>query len=280
MTAILTSISDGIGTVALNRPDAMNTFNTELASGLSDALLAMEADTSVRVVVVTGTGKNFSTGIDLKEYLAKERHEIRDFLALMDRHNHVLAAMTKPVIASVQGYALANGTGLALACDFIVASDDAVFGTTAVNVGLICLEPGYQLARWIGEKRALQYVLTGDLIPAHKGKELGFVYEVTSREHLEDTVGKACETSCFQERSFSENGEEGLCFHVLPSGGSVLSKWAESSSLLSPHPRTEGKVCGSIPRQALAPSFEDADRHGEPGKKAGCNPLARSACIP
>ncbi|NCC58272.1 MAG: enoyl-CoA hydratase/isomerase family protein, partial [Synergistales bacterium] len=69
MTAILTSISDGIGTVALNRPDAMNTFNTELASGLSDALLAMEADTSVRVVVVTGTGKNFSTGIDLKEYL-------------------------------------------------------------------------------------------------------------------------------------------------------------------------------------------------------------------
>ncbi len=79
----------------------------------------------------------------------------------MNIHNHTLAAMTKPVIASVQGYALANGTGLALACDFVVASEDAVFGTTAVNVGLICLEPGHQLARWIGEKRALQYVLTG-----------------------------------------------------------------------------------------------------------------------
>ena len=169
MTAILTSVSDGIGTVTLNRPDAMNTFNVELASGLSDALRTMEADTSVRVVIISGAGKNFSTGIDLKEYLSKERHEIRDFLALMDRHNHALAAMTKPVIASVQGYALANGTGLALACDFIVASDDAVFGTTAVNVGLICLEPGYHRARWIGEKRALQYVLTRDLIPAHKG---------------------------------------------------------------------------------------------------------------
>jgi enoyl-CoA hydratase/carnithine racemase len=86
----------------------------------------------------------------------------------------------------VQGYALANGTGLALACDFVVASEDAVFGTTAVNVGLICLEPGYQLGRWIGEKRALQYVLTGDLIPASKGKELGFVYAVTEKEKLEE----------------------------------------------------------------------------------------------
>jgi len=235
MTAILTSVSDGIGTVTLNRPDAMNTFNVELASGLSDALLAMEADTSVRVVVVTGTGKNFSTGIDLKEYLAKERHEIRDFLALMDRHNHVLAAMTKPVIASVQGYALANGTGLALACDFIVASDDAVFGTTAVNVGLICLEPGYQLARWIGEKRALQYVLTGDLIPAHKGKELGFIYDVTSREHLEDTVGKLAKRLASKSALSLKTGKRGFtsmsCLPVdraVEVGGELFSALAAS----------------------------------------------------
>ncbi|HCL78703.1 MAG TPA: enoyl-CoA hydratase [Synergistaceae bacterium] len=186
MSAVLGSVADGIGVVTLNRPEAMNTFSPALAGELDETLRSMERDESVQVVVLRGAGKNFSTGIDLKEYLSKERHEIRDFLATMDLHNHRLAAMTKPVIASVQGYALANGTGLALACDFIVASEDAVFSTTAVNVGLICLEPGYQLARWIGEKRALQYVLTGDMIPAAKGLELGFVYAIHPREGLEE----------------------------------------------------------------------------------------------
>lgn len=185
MTAVLSSVTEGICTIVLNRPEAMNTFNVELAVGLDEALYAAEADEHVRVIIISGAGKHFSTGIDLRELLSKERHEIPGFLKSMDLHNHRLASLTKPVIASVQGYALANGTGLALACDFIVASDDAVFGTTAVNVGLICIEPGYQLARWIGEKRALQYVLSGDLIPAAKACELGFVHTIAERKDLE-----------------------------------------------------------------------------------------------
>lgn len=188
MSAVISEVHEPLGTITLNRPEAMNTFNVELASELNDALKAMEVDDRVRAVILKGAGKNFSTGIDLKEYLTKERHEIRPFLTLMDLHNHTMASMSKPVIASVQGYALANGTGLALACDFIVASEDAVFGTTAVNVGLICLEPGYQLARWIGEKQALQYVLSGDLIPAARGKELGFVYTIAEKEKLEEAT--------------------------------------------------------------------------------------------
>jgi enoyl-CoA hydratase/carnithine racemase len=188
MTSVLSSTAEGICRIALNRPEAMNTFNTELATGLDEALRAAEAAGGVKVIVLSGTGKHFSTGIDLRELLSKERHEIQDFLSLMDLHNHTLASLTKPVIASVQGYALANGTGLALACDFIVASEEAVFGTTAVNVGLICIEPGYQLARWIGEKRALQYVLSGELIPAAKGKELGFVHTVAEKDRLEETT--------------------------------------------------------------------------------------------
>lgn len=186
MTAVRSSVNEAICRIELNRPEAMNTFNAELAVELDEALLAAGEDDNVRVIVLSGAGKHFSTGIDLRELLSKERHEISGFLKLMDLHNHRLASLTKPVIASVQGYALANGTGLALACDFIIASDDAVFGTTAVNVGLICIEPGYQLARWIGEKRALQYVLSGDLIPAAKGAELGFVHTVTEKEKLEE----------------------------------------------------------------------------------------------
>lgn len=210
MPAILSRVTNGIGNIVLNRPDTMNTFNTELAVELNDAFLAMESDETVRVVVLSGAGKHFSTGIDLKEYLTKERHEIRDFLSFMDLHNHTLAAMTKPVVASVQGYALANGTGLALACDFVVASEDAVFGTTAVNVGLICLEPGLQLARWIGEKRALQYVLTGDLIPAAKGKELGFVYAVTAKEKLEETTMNLAEKLVLKSSLSLRTGKRGF----------------------------------------------------------------------
>ena len=186
MPAVISEVHEFLGTITLNRPEGMNTFNEELAGELNDALKDMEGNGKVRAVILKGAGKHFSTGIDLKAYLAKERHEIRSFLTLMDLHNHTIASMTKPVIASVQGYALANGTGLAMACDFIVASEDAFFGTTAVNVGLICLEPGYQLARWIGEKQALQYVLSGDLIPAARGKELGFVYEIAEKEKLEE----------------------------------------------------------------------------------------------
>ncbi len=187
-TCVLCRVEEGIGFVTLHRPEAMNTFNTALALELDEALGAMEADSGVFVVVIEGAGKHFSTGIDLKEILGKERHEMRPFLALMDRHNYRLASMTKPVIASIRGYTLANGAGLALACDFIVAADDAVLGTTAVNVGLICLEPGYQLARWIGPKRALQYVLSGDFIPAAAAERLGIAYRVVPVESLEEAT--------------------------------------------------------------------------------------------
>ena len=183
--AVLAKIEDGIGTVTLNRPDAMNTFNRQLAAELSSALETMERDHGVKAVVLNAAGKHFSTGIDLKEVMTCERHEIRDFVRLMDLPNHRVAAMTKPIVASVQGYTLANGAGLALACDFIVASENAVFGTTAINVGLICLEPGLQLARWIGYKRALEYVLSGDFIPAEEALRLGIAWKVVKIEDLE-----------------------------------------------------------------------------------------------
>jgi enoyl-CoA hydratase/carnithine racemase len=183
---ILTRIEEGIGRITLNRPEAMNTFNRSLAKDLSGALEMMESAPQVRVIVLDAAGKHFSTGIDLKEVMACERHEIRDFIRQMDLHNHRLEAMTKPVIASIQGYTLANGAGLALACDFIVAAENAVLGTTAINVGLICLEPGLQLSRWIGHKRALQYVLSGDFIPAEEAQRIGITWKVVPVENLEE----------------------------------------------------------------------------------------------
>jgi enoyl-CoA hydratase/carnithine racemase len=106
----------------------------------------------------------------------------------MDEHNHTLAQMKKPVIASVKGYALANGAGLSFACDLTVAAEDAKFGTTAINVGLICLGPAAPLARNVGLKKALEMVLTGDIISAAEAQRLGLVNKVVPSDKLEEAT--------------------------------------------------------------------------------------------
>ena len=176
---------DQIGFITLNRPQAMNTFNVPFARELNDALMEMEQDPEVRVVVIDANGKNFSTGISLDEFKGKTNKEYREFIHLMDEHNHTIARMKKPVIASVKGYALANGAGLSFACDLTVAAEDAKFGTTAINVGLICLGPAAPLVRNVGRKKALEMVLTGDIIPAAEAQRLGLVNKVVPPDQLE-----------------------------------------------------------------------------------------------
>jgi enoyl-CoA hydratase/carnithine racemase len=182
---VLVEKRDQIGFITLNRPQAMNTFNVPFARELNDALMAMEQDPEVRVVVIDANGKNFSTGISLDEFKGKTNKEYREFIHLMDEHNHTIAKMKKPVIASVKGYALANGAGLSFACDLTVAAEDAKFGTTAINVGLICLGPAAPLARNVGRKKALEMVLLGDIIPAAEAQRLGLVNRVVPPDQLE-----------------------------------------------------------------------------------------------
>jgi enoyl-CoA hydratase/carnithine racemase len=185
---ILVEKRDRIGFITLNRPQAMNTFNVPFARELNDALWEMEKDPEVRVVVIDANGKHFSTGISLDEFKGKTTKEYREFIHLMDEHNHTLARMKKPVIASVKGYALANGAGLSFACDLTVAAEDAKFGTTAINVGLICLGPAAPLARNVGLKKALEMVLTGDIIPAAEAQRLGLVNKVVPSDKLEEAT--------------------------------------------------------------------------------------------
>ena len=182
---VLVEKRDQIGFITLNRPQAMNTFNVPFARELNDALWEMEQDPEVRVVVIDANGKHFSTGISLDEFKGKTNKEYREFIHLMDEHNHTIAKMKKPVIASVKGYALANGAGLSFACDLTVAAEDAKFGTTAINVGLICLGPAAPLARNVGLKKALEMVLTGDIIPAAEAQRLGLVNKVVPPDQLE-----------------------------------------------------------------------------------------------
>ena len=187
-TNVLVDKKDRIGSILLNRPHEMNTFNIPFARELNDALLELEADPEVRVVVIEAAGKHFSTGISLTEFKGKTPKEYREFIRLMDEHNHTIARMKKPVIASVKGYALANGAGLSFACDLTIAAEDAKFGTTAINVGLICLGPAAPLARLVGRKKALEMVLTGDILSAEEAQRLGLVNKVVPKEKLEEAT--------------------------------------------------------------------------------------------
>jgi enoyl-CoA hydratase/carnithine racemase len=187
-TNVLLEKRDQIGFITLNRPQAMNTFTVPFARELNDALWDMENDPEVRVVVIDANGKHFSTGISLDEFKEKSSKEYCEFIHLMDEHNHTIAKMKKPVIASVKGYALANGAGLSFACDLTVAAEDAKFGTTAINVGLICLGPAAPLARNVGLKKALEMVLTGDMITAAEAQRLGLVNKVVPPDKLEEAT--------------------------------------------------------------------------------------------
>jgi len=182
---ILTEKQDMIGVITLNRPEEMNTFNVPFARALNDTLLDMDKDDDVRVVVIRAAGKHFSTGISLPEFQGKNPRELREFLSLMDEFYHTLPQMKKPVIASVKGAAVANGAGLVFACDLAVAAENARFGTTAINVGLICLGPAVPLARHVGRKKALEMILTGDIISAPEAQQLGLINKVVPPDDLE-----------------------------------------------------------------------------------------------
>ncbi len=182
---ILTDKNEMIGIITLNRPQAMNTFNVPFARGLNDALRDMDQDDDVRVVVIRATGKNFSAGISLSEFEGKSPKELREFLLLMDEFYHTIPRMKKPVIASVKGYALANGAGIVFASDLAVAADDSTLGTTAINVGLICLGPAVPLARLVGRKKVLEMVLTGDMISAAEAERLGLINKTVPPDELE-----------------------------------------------------------------------------------------------
>jgi enoyl-CoA hydratase/carnithine racemase len=187
-TNVMVEKRDHIGLVTLNRPQEMNTFNAPFARELNEALLEMDRDPEVRVVVIKAEGKHFSTGISLAEFKDKTHKDYREFIRQMDEHNHTIASMKKPVIASVKGYALANGAGLVFACDMAVAAEDAKFGTTAINVGLICLGPAVPLFRAVGRKKTLEMVLTGDMITAAEAQRLGLVNRVVPAEGLEEAT--------------------------------------------------------------------------------------------
>jgi enoyl-CoA hydratase len=170
--AVLSEVADGIGVITINRPQARNAVNGEVARGIAAAIDDFDARSDVRVLVLTGAGGSFCAGMDLKGFLAGDAPVARGrgFAGITER------PPVKPVIAAVEGYALAGGFEIVLACDLVVASEEARFGLPEVRRGLVAGAGGLlRLARRIPYHLAMEIVLTGEHFPAARLAEAGLV---------------------------------------------------------------------------------------------------------
>ncbi|KAA3653515.1 MAG: enoyl-CoA hydratase/isomerase family protein [Proteobacteria bacterium] len=183
----------GIATVWMNRPDVHNAFNAQLIADLTAACAQLDADESVRVVVLAGRGKSFSAGADLNWMKAAGEASVDENIAdarKLAGMLRTLSEMSKPTIARVQGAALGGGMGLASACDICVASEKALFATSEVKFGIIPSAISPYVIRAIGERQSYRYFQSAERISAARAAELGLAHETVPPEALDDKVAE------------------------------------------------------------------------------------------
>ena len=186
---LLRQYGGGIATVTLNRPKQYNALSEELLIELQSALDSIEKDPLVRVVVIAGSGSAFCAGHDLKQMRATPKKAYYEQLfARCSKIMLTLTRMPQPVIARVHGIATAAGCQLVAQCDLAVASDNARFAVSGINVALFCSTPSVALARNVSRKDAMEMLLTGDFIDAANAKARGLVNRVVSIENLDAEV--------------------------------------------------------------------------------------------
>lgn len=184
-TVIVSILENHIGEITLNRPDSLNTFTLTLASELTAALLQLEGDSAVRVIILKGAGKAFCAGIDVGDFFGKSTMEYQAWIECMETPLVTISRMKKPVVAQVHGVAAANGAGLVAACDLAIAADNARMGLTAINVGLNCVGPVIPVTRSVGRKRAMEMLLYGELLKAPAALDMGLINKVVPAADLE-----------------------------------------------------------------------------------------------
>ena len=185
---VLTSEEDGILVVTINRPEAKNAMTKAAAEGIAAAMDRLDSDDNLRVGILTGAGGTFCSGMDLKGFLRGESPSVegRGFGGV------VQAPPKKPLIAAVEGYALAGGLELMIACDLVVAHSGAKFGIPEVKRGLVAAAGGVMmLPDQIPERIAMELALTGDFIDAGRAYELGLINRVTDGSALDEAKALA-----------------------------------------------------------------------------------------
>jgi enoyl-CoA hydratase/carnithine racemase len=216
---LLRSDAEGVVGLALNRPDAYNALSRELLAALQAELDRIAADPSVRVVVITGKGRAFCAGHDLKEMAGeREREKLHELFGACSKVMLSLTRLPQPVIALVDGIATAAGCQLVAACDLALATTNARFATSGVKYGLFCSTPMVAVSRNVARKPALEMLLTGDFIEPEEAQRLGLVNQVVSPDKLEDAfdallarlLDKPREVLALGKRAFYRQLEMGL----------------------------------------------------------------------
>jgi methylglutaconyl-CoA hydratase len=190
---LLVEKRDGVATVTLNRPDVRNAFDDRLISALTNILLEIEQDKTVRAMVLTGAGSAFCAGADLNwmkrmagydyEQNLADARSLAAMLKTLDR-------LSKPTVARVQGPAFAGGTGLVAACDIAIGSTEAIFALTEVRIGLSPATISPYVIRAIGERAARRYFLTGERFGAEEAYRLGLLSKVSTPEKFDEDLSE------------------------------------------------------------------------------------------
>ena len=223
---VLYACSDGVARVTINRPERRNAMSWSVIEGLRAAVSRARADDDVHVVVLTGSGDSaFCSGADLGGMAGHESgfldtHRSRGELAALF---HDLWALGKPTIARVQGWAMAGGFGLALACDLVVASDRARFGAPEINVGLWPYMITVPLMRSMPPKQALELMLTGRVVEADEAERLGFVTRVVPHDELDAAVEALAATLASKSPAVMKLGRDAFyAVWDMPAGDALV----------------------------------------------------------
>jgi enoyl-CoA hydratase/carnithine racemase len=189
---LLYSCEANVAIVTLNRPERRNALSLALMTELIECLDSISQNAAIRAVILAASGKVFSAGHDLSEMTGRNVGDYRRIFDVCTQLMTKIQSIPQPVIAEVQGVATAAGCQLAATCDLAIASEDAAFATPGVRIGLFCSTPMVAVSRAIGRKRAMEMLLTGDLIDARTAAEWGLVNRVVASSRIrEETMAMA-----------------------------------------------------------------------------------------
>ena len=177
-----------IAIVTLNRPERRNALSLEMMLDLIAALEEIGRNREIRAVILAASGKVFCSGHDLAQMSGRDINEYRRIFDVCPRLMQTLQSIPQPVIAEVQGIATAAGCQLVATCDLAIASEEAAFATPGVKIGLFCTTPMVALTRAIGRKRAMQMLLTGEMVPARAAAEWGLINQAVPAAELQSAT--------------------------------------------------------------------------------------------
>ncbi len=207
---ILVSRADRVGTITLNRPQALNALNSQVMAEVTTAAADLDADPGIGAIIITGAGgKAFAAGADIKEMASLSFSEVfeSDFFAAWSK----LAAVRTPLIAAVAGYALGGGCELAMMCDVLIAADTAKFGQPEIKLGVLPGMGGSQrLTRAIGKAKAMDLILTGRTIDAAEAERSGLVSRVVPADTLLAEANAVATTISQMSRSAARMAKEAV----------------------------------------------------------------------